>query len=587
VPKKNGKSTLLAGLALYMVGWDGEQGSECYGAAADREQAGIIYREAASMVRASPSLSKVLEVIDSRKTILHRGSGSFYRVLSADAFRAEGLNIHCLLFDELHSQRDRRLWDALRYGGASRRQPLLLSISTAGFDRKSLAWEQRCYAERCIADPTTDPAFYGCIHSADIKDDWKKPKTWRKANPSLGQTITEESFAADAREADASPSKLNSFLRYRLNVWTTSDVRWLSPAAWSKCTNPLREDLASREWYAGLDLASTYDLSAFVMVSQAEDGSFDVMPYFWVPENNAAERATRDKIDYLGWIRDGHIRATDGNVTDYDVIRRDIVALSQQFNIRQVAIDRWNATQLATQLQGEGLQVVGFGQGFGSMSSPSKQLENLVLSERIRCQSPVMDWMAGNVAVQTDHMGNLKPSKAKSTERIDGIVALVMGLGIHAAATGKPPGFDSSGFSRLFAAAMSDIPEIPEGFIIGQRRAGIVQRMGKSAGVESNWYYDALDQEGNECILMFCRPGGYTIIDKEILPQIREINERLITWFIMQTGYASAHILTDTGLTNICLHQYLMDYRGHGKGNDSIESEDIDLQKRKELHDHY
>jgi phage terminase large subunit-like protein len=175
------------------------------------------------------------------------------------------------------------------------------------------------------------------------------------------------------------------------------------------------------------------------MVSQAEDGSFDVMPYFWVPENNAAERATRDKIDYLGWIRDGHIRATDGNVTDYDVIRRDIVALSQQFNIRQVAIDRWNATQLATQLQGEGLQVVGFGQGFGSMSSPSKQLENLVLSERIRCQSPVMDWMAGNVAVQTDHMGNLKPSKAKSTERIDGIVALVMGLGIHAAATGKPP----------------------------------------------------------------------------------------------------------------------------------------------------
>ena len=443
LPKKQGKSTTLAGIALYMTMFDSEPGAEVYGAACDREQAGIIYREAASMVRASPALSKHLEVIDSRKTIVHKASNSFYRVLSADAFRAEGLNIHALLFDELHAQRDRRLWDALRYGGAARRQPLILSITTAGYDRKSICWEQHAYAERCIAKPETDPAFFGCIYAAPPEcgsdGTWKDEKVWKKANPSLGETITVESFAADAREADASPSKLNAFLRYRLNVWTTSDVRWLSPAAWSKCSKPLREDLASREWYAGLDLASTYDLSAFVMVSQAEDGSFDVMPYFWVPENNAAERATRDKIDYIGWIRDGHIRATDGNVTDYDVIRRDIVALSQQFNIRQVAIDRWNATQLATQLQGEGLQVVGFGQGFGSMSSPSKQLENLVLSERIRCQSPVMDWMAGNVAVQTDHMGNLKPSKAKSTERIDGIVALVMGLGIHAAATGKPP----------------------------------------------------------------------------------------------------------------------------------------------------
>ena len=176
-----------------------------------------------------------------------------------------------------------------------------------------------------------------------------------------------------------------------------------------------------------------------MLVSQADDGTFDVLPYFWVPQQNAAERAQRDKIDYLGWIRDGYIRATDGNVTDYDVIRRDIVELSQQFNIRQVGIDRWNATQLATQLQGDGVNVTGFGQGYGSMSAPSKQLENLVLSERIRhANHPVLSWMAGNVAVQTDHQGNIKPSKAKSTERIDGIVSLVMALGLHAVATTKP-----------------------------------------------------------------------------------------------------------------------------------------------------
>jgi phage terminase large subunit-like protein len=440
LPKKMGKSTTLAGVALYMLLADNEPGAEVYGAACDREQAGIIYREAASMVRASASLSANLEVIDSRKTILHKASGSFYRVLSADGFRAEGLNIHALLFDELHAQRDRRLWDALRYGGAARRQPLLLSITTAGYDRKSICWEQHAYAERVIADPKLDPAFFGCIFAASPEDDWKDRRTWHKANPSLGHTVTEESFAADAREAEQSPSKLNSFLRYRLNVWTTQDVRWLSPDAWGKCGGQVDGDLTKREWFAGLDLATTYDLSALVLVSQADDGTFDVLPFFWVPEANAAERTQRDKVDYLGWIRDGHIRATDGNVTDYDVIRRDIVELAKQFNIRQVGIDRWNATQLATQLQGEGVEVVGFGQGYGSMSSPSKQLENLVLSGRLRHGNhPVLSWMASNVAVQTDHQGNIKPSKAKSTERIDGIVSLVMALGIHATATAKPP----------------------------------------------------------------------------------------------------------------------------------------------------
>jgi phage terminase large subunit-like protein len=270
-------------------------------------------------------------------------------------------------------------------------------------------------------------------------DDWKDPKTWHKANPSLGETITVESFAADAREAEQSPSKLNSFLRYRLNVWTTQDVRWLSPDAWAKCGGQLRDELEKREWYAGLDLASTTDLSALVLVSQADDGTFDVLPYFWVPEINAAERTQRDKVDYIGWIRDGHIRATDGNVTDYDVIRRDIVELSQQFNIRQLGIDRWNATQLATQLQGEGINVTGFGQGYASMSSPAKQLENLVLSEKIRHGGhPVLSWMAANVATQSDYAGNIKPSKQKSTERIDGIVSLVMALGLHATATAKP-----------------------------------------------------------------------------------------------------------------------------------------------------
>ena len=435
LPKKQGKSTTLAGVALYGLVCDNEPGAEIYGAASDREQAGIIYREAASMVRASPSLSKRLEVIDSRKTIVDRQTNSFYRVLSADAFRAEGLNIHMLLFDELHAQRDRRLWDALRYGGAARRQPLILSITTAGYDRRSICWEQHAYAEKCIADPAFDPTFYGCIYAAspDCATDgtWKTPAVWKQANPSLGETITEESFAADAREAEQSPTKLNAFLRYRLNVWTTQDTRWIAPAAWAACANQLRP-FGDRPVYAGLDLASTYDLTALVLVCpDPDDNSIDVMPFFWIPEANAVERNQRDKVDYLGWIRDGHIRVTDGNVTDYTRLHTDISAICEQYNVRQLAVDmKFNAQMLANLLQGDGVDVRGFPQGGPGMSAPARTLENMILNGLVRHGGhPVLTWNAGNVAIHEDRHGNIYPSKSRSTERIDGIVALCQAIG--------------------------------------------------------------------------------------------------------------------------------------------------------------
>jgi len=256
--KKQGKSTLLAGIGLYLLVMDGENGAEVYGAAADREQASVVYREAASMVRASPQLSRVLEVIDSRRTIAYRKEASFYRVLSADAFRAEGLNIHGLLFDELHAQKDRRLWDALRYGGAAREQPLLVSITTAGYDRKGICYEQYQYAKAVAANWRHDPTFFSCIYEMEEEADWKDSEVWPQANPSWGVTIKEDVFAADAKEAEQSPTKLNSFLRYRLNTWTTSDVRWLSPETWQQGSLPLR-DFGDRPVYAGLDLATTYD----------------------------------------------------------------------------------------------------------------------------------------------------------------------------------------------------------------------------------------------------------------------------------------------------------------------------------------
>jgi len=442
VPKKNGKSTLLAGIGLYLLVADGEPGSEVYGAACDREQASIIYREAAAMVRASPELSRVLEIVESRKTIAMPSRAGFYRVLSADGYRAEGLNIHGLLFDELHAQKDRRLFDSLRYGGAAREQPLLVSITTAGYDRNSICYEQHSYAKRILADESTDPTFFAYIAAADDSDDWKIESTWKKANPSLGATMKVDDFAADCAEATLSNTKENSFKRYRLNVWTQQDTRWIKSDAWAACSGAPDKPLEGRPCWIGLDLAYSQDTSALVAVFPADDGYVDVLAKFYIPQDMMADRERRDRFQYSQYVREGFITATAGNVTDYDFIRNDIETFSSVYNIRRIALDRWNATQLSNQLQGLGLDVVGWPQSFAGMNAPSRQLENLLESAKLRhCGNPVLSWQANNASVRTNADGMIRPLKPKpnGTERVDGIISLVMALGAWHAEEHTPP----------------------------------------------------------------------------------------------------------------------------------------------------
>ena len=432
-PKKMGKSTLMSALAIWFLIGEREPGAEVISAACDRQQAAIIAREAAAMVRASPELSQVLEVIDSRNTILHRASNSRYTVISADSFRAEGINASAVLLDEAHAQRDTRLYDALRYAGASRRSPMVISISTAGYDRSpnALWWQLWQYAEKVQADPAHDPTFFGKIYKAD--DDpatWFDEAQWFKANPSLGHTISLESFRADAVQARQNPAALNQWARYRINVPTEADSRWFSPEVWAACGSPVKP-LENRRCYLGLDLASNRDFTAAVAWFRDPDNfrEWDIDCLFWFPADAVAERERRDRIPLTQWIREGWVRTTPGVRLDHDAVAADILDYAKNHNVQQVCADPWNLGAIASRLQSGGLDVVEIRQSVGYLSAPSKLFESLVHEKRIRHGgNPVLSWMASNVQLLIDPSGNIKPDKGRSTEKIDGIVAAICGL---------------------------------------------------------------------------------------------------------------------------------------------------------------
>lgn len=437
IPRKNGKSTLCAGIALKLM-FDGEPGAEIYSCAADRDQARLVFEMAKACVENSPKLRSRLRVF--RNSIVREDTHSTYKALSAEAFTKHGLNAHGIIFDELHAQPDRELWDVMTTSTGARRQPLCVAITTAGFDRKSICWEIWRYALAVRDGAIKDDTFLPAIYAADPEDDWTKEETWRKANPNLGVSVKLDDLRVRCKRAQDMPTEENTFKRLHLNMWTEQDLRFLQMAHWAQGNEPCPVDLTGRECHAGLDLATTYDTTSLVLVFDIGDGRLWVEPHFWIPEDNMRDRVKRDRVPYDLWHKQGFLHTTPGNVTDFDQIRADINVLAKKYNIRQVAIDRWNATQLSTQLQGDGINVLGFGQGYGSMSSCTKQLEAFVVSGRLlHGGHPVLAWQASNVAVQSDHAGNIKPSKAKSTERIDGIVALVMALGIHATATAAPP----------------------------------------------------------------------------------------------------------------------------------------------------
>ena len=433
IPKKQGKSELAAAVALLLTCGDFEHGGEIYGCASDRQQASIVFDVAVQMVEQCPALKNRCKLMISNKRIVYKPLGSFYQVLSAEAYTKHGLNVHGVVFDELHSQPDRKLFDVMTHGsGDARKQPLYFLITTSGSDTKSICYEQHQKARDILEGRKADNSFYPLIYGADDNEDWTSEAVWRKANPSIGITVDIEKIRAACESARQNPAEENLFRQLRLNQWVKQSIRWMPMEKWDKCNFIVdAEALKGRVCYGGLDLSSTIDVTAFVLVFPPfdDEDKYSVLPFFWLPEDSLPLRVRRDHVQYDVWEKQGYIKTTDGNVVHYGFIESFIEELGTKYDIREIAFDRWGAVQMTQNLEGLGFTVVPFGQGFASMSPPTKELMKLTLEEKLAHSGhPVLRWMMDNIFIRTDPAGNIKPDKEKSTEKIDGAVALIMAL---------------------------------------------------------------------------------------------------------------------------------------------------------------
>lgn len=342
IPKKNGKSELAAAVALYMTCADLEWGAEVYGCAADRQQASIVFDVAVDMVDQCPALKKRIKPIMSVKRLVYKPTNSYYQVLSSEAFTKHGLNVHGVVFDELHAQPNRDLYDVMTKGsGDARTQPLFFLITTAGTDRNSICWEVHQKAEDIIAGRKIDPTFYPVIYGIPDDMDWTCEENWYIANPSLGHTIDIEKVRAACNSAKENPAEENLFRQLRLNQWVKQTLRWMPMDKWDACDETVDINLLrGRECYAGLDLSTTLDLTAFVLIFPPRNAGekYIILPYFWVPQDNLKQRVRRDHVPYDVWEAQGYITITKGNVVDYRKIESDILEIASKYVIRMIIV---------------------------------------------------------------------------------------------------------------------------------------------------------------------------------------------------------------------------------------------------------
>jgi phage terminase large subunit-like protein len=431
VAKKNGKSTLVSAILLFLLVADGEPGAEVYVCAVDRKQASIVFDEAAAMVRQSPELAKRLDVVASRKTLVDPKNHGKAVAASADVPSQDGFNPSGVLFDELHRQKNRALWEVMEYASAARDQPLRLAITTAGDEASGPWFEQREYSEKVNAGLIADTTHLGVVYRVDPEtNDLDDPATWKKANPSLGHTIKLADFARDYEEAKEVPSKLANFLRLRLNLIQGGDRKFIRPEQWAKCGSPI-SIADGHPVYLGLDMSSKTDLTALVAIFPGLNGEVDLRSWFWTPGDDLVARERRDGASYRAWAELGGLTVCDGSEIDYAGVKAQILAIAKQYRLMGLGADPMFCDQLLQELGegGEGLPTLKVRQGMYSLAYPTRELERLIVTRKLRHGGdPVLAWCVSNAVVFRDAAGNIKLDKGKSGRRIDGAAAAVNAL---------------------------------------------------------------------------------------------------------------------------------------------------------------
>jgi len=447
VPRKNGKSTLCAAIALYLLSADGEPGAEIYSAAKDRDQARAVFDVAARMVWNSPALAKRLTALIPSRIIRYEATASVYKAMSSDSGGASkhGLNVHGVIVDELHVIVDAGLIETYETGTGSREQPVVAFITTAGIPGESPVWEDKRATAVSIAEGTASMddelvVIYAADPKCAIDGTWRDEAVWKAANPGYGKSLMPAFMARQARAAEIAPASLNGFLRLHLDVPTESVSGWIELGRWDASASIVDElDLRGARCYGGLDLASSLDLAALALVFPDEaDEVVDIVMRFWTPGATMRKRGHLDHVDYEAWARDGWIHATPGETINYDAVELDIVTACDLFDVRSIDFDPWGSKQLVTHLEDKGVPMHQLRQGYASLSPPMKELTKLVVERRARHGgNPVLRWNVAGTQVASDPAGNIKPDRKRSRNRIDGVAALVNGVGGWLRAVGK------------------------------------------------------------------------------------------------------------------------------------------------------
>ena len=444
IGKKNGKSALASGIALFMLAADGERSGEVYSVASDAFQAGIVFESAKKMAASSKKLAKIVGPY--KFSLIHEKSGSSYRVLSATADTKDGIKASCILFDELHRQPDRRLWDVMKGASISREQPLTVVTTTAGYDRTSICYEVHEQACRIRDGKQIDPTFHAVIFAADEKDAFETDEeiiaTARKANPNLGITIKVPEFLRLAKDAIAAgPAALSDFKRKHLGIWTQLATAWLPMAAWNACgkTNVDPTKYRGKRCHVGLDCSSTVDLTAIALLFPRDDDGYDLIVHHFMPRAKVIEAEERDRVSYRTWSETKLgtsdtpiLELTDGSAIDYGVILRRILELREMYEFAgdEIAIDERNVWMLAQQLQAEGIEPVAVSPKTAGMSEPSKELHRQIVNLKL-CHgaNPLLDYEASVVEIR-EFDGEIRPVKGNGVmrKRIDGICAAILAM---------------------------------------------------------------------------------------------------------------------------------------------------------------